>query len=194
MGMAAASDEADYDARNKATGGSCTTDLPGMAAASDGADYDVRNKASGGSCTTDPAGMAAASDEADYDVRNKASGGSFTTDPPASDKAESLADSKGKNGFPTAVEVYLYTPGTPSVSSTGAADDQAGPETKCKDFDGLSSADLAFWDGASLDSPGGGGGMASNLASSAIKRGTDGDAAAPNRKTRKKVKVEKNVA
>ena len=139
-------------------------------------------------------GMAAASDGADYDVRNKASGGSCTTDPPASDKAESLADSKGKHGFPTAVEVDLYTPGTPSVSSTGAADDKAGPETKCKDFDGLSSADLAFWDGASLDSPGGGGGMASNLASSAIKRGTDGDAAAPNRKTHKKVKVEKNVA
>jgi len=100
--------------------------------------------------------MAAASDEADYDARNKASGGSCTTDLPASDKA--------------------------------------GPETKCKDFDCLSSADLAFWDGASLGSPGGGGGMASNQASSAIKRGADGDAAAPNCKTQKKVKVEKNAA
>jgi len=166
----------------------------GMAAASDEADYDARNKATGGSCTKDQPGMAAASDEADYDVRNKASGDSCTTDPPASDKAESLADIKGKHGLPTAEEVYLYTPGTPSVSSTGVADDKAGAETKCKDFDGLSSADLAFWDGASLESPGGGGGMASNQASSAIKRGTDSNAAAPKRKTHKKVKVEKNVA
>jgi len=138
--------------------------------------------------------MAAASDEADYDARNKASGGSCTTDLPASDKAESLYDIKGKHGLPTAEEMYLYSPGTPAVSSTGAADDKAGPETKCKDFDCLSSADLAFWDGASLGSPGGGGGMASNQASSAIKRGADGDAAAPNCKTQKKVKVEKNAA
>jgi len=58
------------------------------------------------------------------------------------------------------------------VSSTGAADDKAGPESKCKAFDGLSSADLAFSDGASLEIPGGGGGMASNLNSSAIKRDT----------------------
>jgi len=138
--------------------------------------------------------MAAASDEADYDARNKATGGSCKTDPPASDQAESLADIKGKHELPTAEEVYLYTPGTPSVSSTGAADDKAGPETKCRDFDALSSADLAFWDGTSLESPGGGGGMASNQASSAIKRGTDGDAAAPSRKTHKKVRVEKNMA
>jgi len=69
----------------------------GMAAASDEADYDARNKATGGSCTTDAPGMAAASDEADYDVRYKASVGSSTTDPPASDKAESLADIKGNH-------------------------------------------------------------------------------------------------
>ena len=68
------------------------------------------------------------------------------------------------------------------------------PLHKCKDFDGLWSADLAFWDGASLESPGRGGGMASNQVSSDIKRGTDGEAAAPNRKTHKKLKVEKNVA
>jgi len=80
------------------------------------------------------------------------------------------------------------------VSSTGASDDKAGPETKCKDFDGLSSADLAFWDVVLLESPGGGGRMAPNRASSAIERGTDGDAAALNRETHKKVKVEKNVA
>jgi len=166
----------------------------GMPAASDEADYDARNKATGGSCTTDPQGLAAASDEADYDLRNKASGGSSKTDPPASDKAESLGDIKGNHGLPTAEEVYLYTPGTPSASSTGAADNKAGPETKCNDFDGFLSADLEFWVGASLESPGGGGGMASNSASSAIKRGTDGDAAAPNRKTHKTVKVEKNVA
>jgi len=36
--------------------------------------------------------------------------------------------------------------------------------------------------------------MASNQVSSDIKRGTDGEAAAPNRKTHKKLKVEKNVA
>jgi len=36
--------------------------------------------------------------------------------------------------------------------------------------------------------------MASNQANSAIKRGADGDAAAPNCKPHKEVKVEKNVA
>jgi len=127
-------------------------------------------------------GMAAASDEADFDARNKALGGSCTTEPPASDKAESLSGIKGKHGLRTVEEVSLYTPGTPAVSSTGAADDKAGLQTKCKDFYSLSSADLAFWDGASLEGPVGGGGMVSNQASGAVKRGSDGDAAAPNRK------------
>jgi len=68
-------------------------------------------------------GMAAASDEDDYGARNKASGGSCTMDPPASDKAESLSGIKGKHGFPTMEEVFMYTPGTPAVGSTGAADD-----------------------------------------------------------------------
>jgi len=139
-------------------------------------------------------GMAAASDEADFDARNKASGGTCTTDPPASYKAESISRIKGNHGFPKVEEVSLYTPGTPAVSSTGAADAKSATQTKCKDFDGLSSADLAFWDGASLEGPGGGGGMASNQVSGAVKRGADGDAAAPNRKAHKKVKVEKNMA
>jgi len=36
--------------------------------------------------------------------------------------------------------------------------------------------------------------MASNNASGAVKRGADGDVAAPKRKVHKKVTVEKNVA
>jgi len=74
--------------------------------------------------------MAAASYKAEYDAWNKLTGGSCTTDAPASYKAESLADIKGKHGLQTAEEVCLYTPSTPSASSTGAADDKAGPETK----------------------------------------------------------------
>ena len=68
-------------------------------------------------------GMAAASDEADFGARNQASSGSCTTDPPASDKAESLSGIKGKHGLPSVEEVFMYTPGTPAVGSTGAADD-----------------------------------------------------------------------
>jgi len=75
-------------------------------------------------------GMAAASDEGDFNARNRASGRSCTTDPPASDKAESLSGIKIKHGLPTMKEVSLYTPGTPAVSSTGADDNKAGPQTK----------------------------------------------------------------
>jgi len=139
-------------------------------------------------------GMAAASDEADFDARNKASGDSCTTDPPASDKSESLSGIKGKHGLPTAEEVSRYTPGSPAVRRTGAANVEGGIQTKCQDLDSLSSADLAFWDGASLEGPGKGGGMASNQASAAVKRGADGDAAAPGSKAHNKAKVEKLMA
>jgi len=139
-------------------------------------------------------GMATASDEADYDAPNEASGSSSMAKPTASDQAQSFSDIKCKHGLPTVEEVFLYAPGTPEVSSIGAANDKVALGCKCKEFDGLSSADLAFWDGVSPESPGGSGGMASNHASGAVKRSADGDAAAPKRKAHKTVKVEKNVA
>jgi len=151
-------------------------------------------------------GMAAASEEADNEAPNEISCGICTTDPTASDKAESFSDPtasdeaerfsaiKLKHGLPTVEEVSLYAPDMPTVRSTGAANDKAGPGPTSKEFDGLSSADLAFFDGVSLEISGGSGGMASNNASGAVKRGSDGDVAAPKRNAHKKVKIEKHVA
>ena len=150
-----------------------------MAAASEEADYDARNEISCGICMTDPT----ASDMAE----------SFS-DPTASEKAESFSAIKFKHGLPTVEEVSLYAPDMPTVSSTGAANDKAAPGPTCKELDGLSSADLAFFDGASLESSGGSGGVASKNASGAVKRGSDGDIAAPKRNAHKKVKIEKHVA
>ena len=150
--------------------------------------------------------MAAGSEEADCAARIEISCGISKTDPTATDKAESFWDPTAsdkaesfsaitlKQGLLTVEEVSLYAPDLPTVSSTGAASDKAGPGPTCKEFDGLSSTDLEFFDGASLESSGGSGGMASNIASGAIKRGADGGAAAAKRNSHKKFKVEKNVS
>ena len=174
-----------------------------MAAASEEADYDARNEISCGICMTDPTASDMAESFSDPTASDKAESFSDPTasdraesfsDPTASEKAESFSAIKFKHGLPTVEEVSLYAPDMPTVSSTGAANDKAAPGPTCKEFDGLSSADLAFFDGASLESSGGSGGVASKNASGAVKRGSDGDIAAPKRNAHKKVKIEKHVA
>ena len=149
-----------------------------MAAASEEADCDARNEVSCGISITDPTASDKSKSLWDPMASDKAE---RFSNPTASDNAESFSAIKLKKGLPTVEEVSLYAPGMPTVSRTGAADDKAGPGPTCKEFDGLSSADLELFDGASLESSGGSGGMASNNASGAVTRGANGDVAAPKR-------------
>jgi len=212
MAMAAASEEADYDARNEISCGICMTDPTASDMAESFSDPTASDKAESFSDPTatdkaesfsDPTATDKAESFSDPTASDKAESFSDPTasdkaesfsDPTASEKAESFSAIKFKHGLPTVEEVSLYAPDMPTVSSTGAANDKAAPGPTCKEFDGLSSADLAFFDGASLESSGGSGGVASKNASGAVKRGSDGDIAAPKRNAHKKVKIEKHVA
>ena len=186
--MAAALEEADYDARNEISCGICMTYPTASDKVESFSDPTTSDKAES---LSDPTASDNAESFSDPTASDKAES---VSDPTASDKAESFSAINFKHGLPTVEEVSLYAPDMPTVSSTGVANDKAGPRPTCKGFDGLSSAYLAFFDGASLESSGGSGGRASNNASGAVKRCSDRDIAAPKRKAHKQDKIEKHVA